>query len=293
MDFTQFSKNSFFNKKKNITVNNNLIDLTTPKIMGILNITPDSFYDGSRLKTPEDILKKTEEMLMEGATFIDVGAYSSRPGAENIPEKEELSRLDKALSYIRKKYPDIIISLDTFRPEVADKMINEYNINIINDITGGNAKMYKVIRKYNLPYIMMHMKGTPQDMQKNTQYKDLLEEVISYFSEKTKKAQEEGIKDIIIDPGFGFSKTLKQNYELLKNLHLLNMLGHPVMAGISRKSMIYKLLDTTPSDALNGTTALNTLALMKETDILRVHDVKEAMQTVHLFNEYCSANIKD
>jgi dihydropteroate synthase len=263
-----------------------LIDLTTPKVMGILNVTPDSFYDGGRHENIENMLKHVEEMMNEGATFIDVGGYSSRPGAQHVSQDEELDRVLPAIETIQKHFPDSLISIDTFRSEVAKASI-EAGASIINDISAGRLddKMLSTVAKLKVPYIMMHMKGTPQDMQEHTNYKDLINEVNYYFSERIAEARSKGIIDIIIDPGFGFSKSLEQNYEMLNKMELLKFAGAPILIGISRKSMIYKLLDQSPNDALNGTTALNTIGLMKGASILRVHDVKEAVECVDLFKQ--------
>ena len=263
-----------------------LIDLSTPKVMGILNITPDSFYDGGRYKNDTSILNQVENMLIEGATFIDVGAYSSRPGANHVSEAEELKRIIPIVELLIKQFPSINLSIDTFRSNIAKECINT-GAAIINDISGGklDEKMLETVGKLGVPYVMMHMKGTPQTMQQHTDYNDLIKEIIYYFSERVAEARSHKINDIIIDPGFGFSKTLEQNYSLLNHLELLNMLEQPMLVGVSRKSMIYKLLDTNPKEALNGTTSLNTIALLKGAKILRVHDVKEAMECIKLTNQ--------
>lgn len=263
-----------------------LIDLKTPKIMGILNLTPDSFYDGGKYKEKDEILNQVEKMLREGATFIDVGAYSSRPGAEHVSEEEELNRLIPIIDLLLKKFPHILLSIDTFRSKVADLCL-EKGAALINDISAGNLddKMLQIIAKHHVPYIMMHMKGTPQTMQQQTDYKDVLEDVLFYFSEKIANARTLGINDLIIDPGFGFAKTMEQNYELLQKLDLFKALELPILAGLSRKSMIYNVLGGTENEALNGTTALNMYALSKGASILRVHDVKEAMQCIKLTQE--------
>ena len=262
-----------------------LIDLSTPKVMGILNITPDSFYDGGKFRTKKSILNQVEKMLEEGATFIDVGAYSSRPKAEHISKDEELNRILPVVSLILKEYPETLISVDTFRSEVAKQCV-ENGAALINDISAGNMdkNMFETIAKLKVPYIMMHMKGTPQTMQSQTNYDDLLKEILFYFSEKIAEARKLGIIDLIVDPGFGFAKTIEQNYELLNRLELFKMIERPILVGLSRKSMIYKTLQCSPEGALNGTTVLNTIALQKGTSILRVHDVKEAMECVKLVN---------
>lgn len=268
-----------------------LVDLSTPKVMGILNVTPNSFFDGGKYKNETEILSQVEKMLLGGATFIDIGAYSSKPNAEFVSEQEEISRIVPVVDLILKHFPETIISIDTFRSEVAKASI-ESGAAIINDIAAGNLdyKMLEIIAKYNVPYIMMHMRGNPQTMQTLTDYDDIVKEMLFYFSEKVAKARSFGINDLIIDPGFGFAKTIAQNYEVFQKMKLFNMLELPLLVGISRKSMIYKTLDTTVENALNGTTVLNTLALTKGAKILRVHDVKEAVECVTLFNKI---NFKD
>lgn len=263
-----------------------LIDLASPKVMGILNVTPNSFFDGGKYKTESVILSQVGKILTDGATFIDVGAYSSKPSAEFVSEKEELNRIVPVVNLILEKFPDCLISIDTFRSEVA-KVCLENGAAIINDISAGNLddKMLETIAKYNVPYIMMHMRGTPQTMQTMTNYDNIVKEMLFYFSERVAKARSYGINDLIIDPGFGFAKTLEQNYEVLQKLELFEMLELPLLAGFSRKSMIYKTLNSNAQKALNGTSVLNTIALTKGAKILRVHDVKEAMECVTLFNK--------
>ncbi|MFC0603938.1 dihydropteroate synthase [Winogradskyella pulchriflava] len=263
-----------------------LIDLSSPKVMGILNVTPDSFFDGGKYKDKNEILNKAEVMINAGATFIDIGGYSSRPGADFVSEDEELHRVIPVIELILKHFPETLISVDTFRSRVAEQSIKAGGA-IINDISAGklDESMLAIVGKLGVPYIMMHMKGNPKTMQQQTDYKDLTKEVISYFAERIEVAHNAKINDIIIDPGFGFAKTVEQNYELLNQLELLQMLDKPMLAGISRKSMIYKSLNTTPENALNGTTALHMVALQKGASILRVHDVKEAMECVTLFNQ--------
>jgi len=260
-----------------------LIDLSTPKVMGILNVTPDSFYDGGSYKNEHEILEHVEKMLLEGATFIDIGAYSSRPGAKSIDETQELERIIPCMQLITKYFPESILSIDTFRSKVAAACIEE-GAAIINDISAGHqdSNMLSTIGKFQVPYVMMHMKGTPQNMQQQTSYDDLMTDIIHYFSERVATAREHKINDLIIDPGFGFSKTLEQNYEVLKRMNLFKAFELPILAGISRKSMIYKKLEVTPQKALNGTTALNMVALGKGANILRVHDVAEAIECVKL-----------
>ena len=263
-----------------------LIDISTPKVMGILNATPDSFYDGGQYKDEQSILNQVETMLNEGATFIDIGGYSSRPGADYVSETEELSRVVPVVELILKHYPETLISIDTFRSEVAKKSI-EAGAAIINDISAGHLdeNMIATVGQLGVPYIMMHMKGNPKTMQQQTDYDDLIKDINSYFAERIAKAHAAKINDIIIDPGFGFAKTTEQNYELLNNMELLQIVDKPVLAGVSRKSMIYKTLNTTSENALNGTTALHMVALQKGAKILRVHDVKEAVECVILFNQ--------
>ena len=263
-----------------------LIDLATPKVMGILNVTPNSFFDGGKYKNYTEILSRVEKMLNEGATFIDIGAYSSKPSAEFVSEEEELQRIVPIVQLILEHFPETLISIDTFRSEVAKACI-ENGASIINDISAGNldTKMLETIAKYNVPYIMMHMRGTPQTMQTMTNYDNIVKEILFYFSDRVAKARSFGINDLIVDPGFGFAKTLEQNYEVLQKMEFFEMLELPLLAGISRKSMIYKTLHSSADEALNGTTVLNTIALTKGAKILRVHDVREAMECVTLFNK--------
>lgn len=268
-----------------INCNGVLVDLSTPKVMGILNVTPNSFFDGGKYKNEIEILSQVEKMLTDGAAFIDIGAYSSKPSAEFVSEQEEILRIVPVVDLVLKHFPDTIISIDTFRSEVAKASI-ENGAAIINDIAAGNLddKMFEIIAKYNVPYVMMHMRGNPQTMQKLTKYDDIVKEMLFYFSELIAKARSFGINDLIIDPGFGFAKTMEQNYEVFRKMELFNMLELPLLVGISRKSMIYKSLNINAEMALNGTTVLNSLALTKGAKILRVHDVKEAKECVSLFN---------
>ncbi|WP_343913137.1 dihydropteroate synthase [Aquimarina litoralis] len=270
-----------------INCKGSLIDLSSPKVMGILNLTPDSFYDGGKYKDESQILLQVEKMLHEGATFIDLGAYSSRPGADHISVDEEEKRILPIVTLILSKFPNAILSIDTFRSSIATKCIDA-GAAIINDISAGNldTDMIRTVGQLKVPYILMHMKGTPQTMKSLNQYSDLVKEVQFYFSQKVAEARLAGINDIIIDPGFGFAKDIDQNFELLNKLELLQLQGLPILAGVSRKSMIYKTLNSTPSESLNGTTSLNTIALLKGASILRVHDVKEAMECVNLVNKY-------
>ena len=261
-----------------------LIDLSIPKVMGIINVTPDSFYDGGKTFSEKEILKQAEKMLSEGVTFLDVGGYSTRPGADKVSETEETRRVVETIESILKKFPETLISVDTFRSEVAKKAV-EAGAAIINDVSGGtfDGVMYEVVAKLKVPYILMHMRGTPQTMAKLTEYKNVTLEVLKDLAEKITIARAKGINDIIADPGFGFAKTRQQSFQLLNNLELFQNLDVPILAGISRKSMIYKTLDTSAENALNGTTSLNTIALLKGASILRVHDVKEAVECVKLF----------
>jgi len=260
-----------------------LIDFSSPKVMGILNITPDSFYDGGLHNSKKAILKHVEQMLNEGATFIDVGAYSSRPNADYISEDEELKRILPVIDLILKVFPKTLISIDTFRSNIAQKCIKA-GAALINDISAGKLddNMLQTIAHLKVPYIMMHMRGTPQTMKQETNYNNMVSDILFYFSERIAAAKALGIIDVIIDPGFGFSKTTEQNYELLNKLELFKMIEKPLLVGVSRKSMIYKILDTSAKEALNGTSALNTIALQKGASILRVHDVKEAMECIKL-----------
>ena len=272
------------NTPRYINVNGRLMDLSEPQVMGILNVTPDSFYAGSRAETEQDIIRRLHQIMDEGASIVDIGGYSSRPGAQEVSAEEEMERLRMGLKLIRKHRPDAVVSVDTFRADVAKMCAEEYGVAIINDISAGqmDEKMFPTIARLGIPYIIMHMKGTPQDMQVNPQYGHFLKEVFYYFSEKVQRLRDLGVKDIIIDPGFGFGKTLEHNYELMNHLEEFSLFELPLLVGVSRKSMIYKLLDITPQEALNGTTVLNTVALLKGANILRVHDVKEAVETVRI-----------
>lgn len=266
-----------------------LVDVSTPKVMGILNITPDSFFDGGKYKNEKDILAQTEKMLLEGATFIDVGAYSSRPGAKHISEEEELQRILPVINLLINYFPEIIISVDTFRSNIAKKTINA-GAAIINDISGGkmDENMFTTVAELQVPYILMHMLGTPQNMQKNPVYLDVTKEIISFFADQIFKLHQLKLNDVIIDVGFGFGKTIAHNFEILKNLALFKSLDAPILAGVSRKSMLYKTLDISAQEALNATTSANTIALLNGATILRVHDVKEAMEAVKIVNQISS-----
>lgn len=268
-----------------INVNGQLMDLSQPRVMGILNITPDSFYADSRKQTEKDIIARIHQILDEGGDFIDIGAYSSRPDASDVSPKEEMERLKYGLEILRNECPEAVVSVDTFRADVAKMCVEEYGVALINDIAAGqmDPEMFSTIAQLKVPYIMMHMQGTPQNMQKNPHYDNPVKEIILYFAEKIEKLRASGVKDLIIDPGFGFGKTLAHNYEILDKLEELQMFQLPILIGVSRKSMVYKLLGGGLEDALNGTTALHAIALMKGARILRVHDVKAATETVRIF----------
>lgn len=273
-------------RKKTIRIDGKLIDFSEKKLMGILNLTPDSFYDGGKYKNLKGMLLKVEQMIAEGADIIDVGGFSSRPGAENVPVEEELKRVIESIKLIKSHFPDTIISIDTFRSEVAKKAI-EAGAAMINDISSGemDPNMIGLVKETQVPYIMMHIQGTPSNMQQNPVYKDVLNEVLQFFAQKLETAHKMGIADIIIDPGFGFGKTLEHNYQLLKNLSVFGNLGQPILAGLSHKSMINKVLNISASESLNGTTVLNTIALINGADILRVHEVKEAKEAILLVKQ--------
>lgn len=267
-----------------INVRGRLFDLSQPQVMGILNVTPDSFYSGSRMQTDAQIAARAEQIVEEGGKMIDLGAYSSRPGAADVSPEEELSRLSRALGIVRGLFPDVVVSVDTFRAEVARRCVEDYGADIINDISGGtlDEDMFPTVASLNVPYILMHMRGTPQTMQQKTDYKDVTAEVLRYFGEKVDRLHAMGVSDIILDPGYGFAKTLEQNYQLLSRQRVFEVLDLPVLVGVSRKSMICKVLGCTPEEALNGTSVLHALALQQGTHILRVHDVKEAVETIKL-----------
>lgn len=267
-----------------INVNGSLLDLSQPRVMGILNVTPDSFYAGSRTQTEAEIVRRVKQIVSEGAAIIDIGAYSSRPNADNVSAREEMERLRMGLKILFEIQPDAVVSVDTFRADVARMCVEEYGVAIINDIAAGemDANMFHTVAALNVPYIMMHMQGTPQSMQQHPHYDNLLKEVFLYFARKVQQLRDLGVKDIILDPGFGFGKTMEHNYELLSHLEEFRIFELPLLVGVSRKSMIYRLLDITPQEALNGTTVLDTICLLKGADILRVHDVKEAVGTVRI-----------
>ncbi|MBV5281559.1 MAG: dihydropteroate synthase [Paludibacter sp.] len=272
-----------------INLNNKLIDLSTPVIMGILNTTPDSFFKGSRFVSDKDILKCVEKIVSEGGTLIDIGGYSTRPQADVVTDGEEIRRVSEALEIILKKFPDVLISVDTFRSTVVREVVRNYNVAMINDIGGGTLDplMFETIADLKVAYVLMHTRGTPQTMQSKTEYDDLMADVFRFLEKRIAQLRLFGVNDIIIDPGFGFAKTSDQNFELLKKLSYFRELNVPLLAGLSRKSMIYKLLGTDAEGSLNGTTAANMLALMGGASILRVHDVKEAFQTIEIYKAYC------
>ena len=275
-----------------LNIGGRLLSLDHHRVMGILNATPDSFYAGSRCGNDETIIaNRARAIIEEGGDMIDVGAYSSRPDATDIPLEEEWQRLDRALSVIRGLYPDAILSVDTFRAEIARRSVERHGVQIINDISGGelDKTMFETVASLHVPYILMHMRGTPQTMQQQTHYDNLMAEITGYFARRVDRLHQLGVSDIILDPGFGFSKTLDDNYLLMHRLHELQPLGLPILTGISRKSMIYKLLGSSPEESLTGTTVLNTIALMGGTHILRVHDVREAVETVKIVTKTLSA----
>ncbi len=267
-----------------LNVNGRLLDLSVPQVMGILNVTPDSFYAGSRMQTEADIAQRAQQILSEGASIIDIGAYSSRPNAEHISSEEEKQRLRMGLEILNRNHPDTIISVDTFRADVAEWCVKEYGVAMINDIAGGemDPHMFETVARLGVPYIMMHMQGTPQNMQAEPHYDNLLKEIFMYFAKKIQQLRDLGVKDIVLDPGFGFGKTLEHNYELMAHLEEFAVFELPLLVGVSRKSMIYRLFGSTPLEALNGTAVLDTIALMKGADIIRVHDVREAVEAVKI-----------
>ena len=281
------SAGKFLKRNSTLHLGEKEVDLSIPVVAGIVNITPDSFYDGGKMQDETIMLKAVEQMIADGAGIIDIGAVSTRPGSGSVSTKEELARLLPAVQAIRNSFPDITLSIDTFRSWVAVRIIDEVGPIIINDISGGtlDSKMFETVGKLQVPYILSHIKGTPQNMQENPEYEDLIREVSQYFAEKVKKLNKLGVKEVILDPGFGFGKTVDHNFELLNKLDAFKVYQLPVMVGLSRKSMIWTALDLTPETALNGTSVANTLALMGGADILRVHDVKEAVEAVKIFCE--------
>ena len=281
------STGKFLKRKNKITIGSAEIDLTIPIVMGVVNVSPDSFYDGGRLKDEEILLASVEKMIENGVTILDIGGVSTRPGSQLVSTKTELERLLPAVHAIRGNFPEIPISIDTFRSWVAVRIIDEIGPVMVNDISGGSldTKMFETIGKLKVPYVLSHIQGTPGTMQDNPQYEDIIREISNYFADKVKRLTKFGVEDIIIDPGFGFGKNLDHNYELLNRLDSFKVFQLPVMVGLSCKSMIWKALEITPETALNGTTVANTLALMSGADILRVHDVKEAVEVIKIFCE--------
>lgn len=281
------SSSRFFKRKSSITLNGKLIDLTNPVVMGILNVSPDSFFDGGKYTTTENMIARAEQIVAEGADIIDIGAVSTRPGAENISTKVELTRLLPAVTAIRKRFPEIPISIDTYRSWVALRVIDEIGECIVNDISGGSfdEHMFDTIAKLGVPYILMHIPGTQQNMHETPNYDDVIKEISKYFSDKVRKLAKAGVKDVILDPGFGFGKTMDDNYDLLNRLDAFKVFQLPVLVGVSRKSMLHKLLEIDPDNSLPATITANTLALLGGADILRVHDVKEAVQSVKIFKK--------
>ena len=272
-------------KEKSINLNGRLLSLKSPVVMGILNVTPDSFYAGSRQADEAAVAQRIETILAEGGAIVDIGGYSSRPDAAEVTEEEEWQRIKPALKRMQRDFPEVPVSVDTFRSAIARRAVEEYGTAMINDISGGmlHARMFETIALLQVPYILMHMRGTPQTMQQHTDYDDLMEDIMLYFAQKVRALRQLGVNDVILDPGFGFAKTLEQNYELMRSLSEFSIhFETPLLVGISRKSMIYKLLNATPEDSLNGTTVLNTYALLNGADILRVHDVKAATETIEI-----------
>lgn len=278
--------------KRTIVCGGDIIDLSTPKVMGILNLTPDSFYDGGKLKDEKALLTQAEKHLNEGATFLDLGAVSTRPNAENVALKEELNRILPAVEVLSKNFPSARLSIDTYRAKVAEQTVNA-GAHMINDISGGtiDEAMFEIIAKLQVPYVLMHINGTPQTMQSLAQYENVTQDVFQFLLERSQTLKQLGVHDVILDPGFGFAKDLKQNYQLMREMDQLQKIGLPVLVGISRKSMINKVLNTKAAEALNGTTALNTFALQKGASILRVHDVKEAMECVKISEAMLSEHL--
>lgn len=272
---------------KTLNIKGKLTSLDTPLVMGILNVTPDSFYADSRKQTEAAIEERIQAILSEGGTIVDVGGYSSRPDAVEVSSEEEMKRVAVALGILQRHYPEVAVSVDTFRADVACCSVEKYGAAIINDISGGelDKEMFPAVASLNVPYIMMHMRGTPQTMQQHTDYKDMMEDILLYFAVKVRELNLMGVNDIVLDPGFGFSKTLDQNYHLMGHLREFGQFGLPLLVGVSRKSMIYKFLGGTPSESLNGTTVLNTVALLNGADILRVHDVRAAVEAVKIVDK--------
>ncbi|MDI3521467.1 MAG: dihydropteroate synthase [Anaerophaga sp.] len=285
----------FLTPALSINCRGRLVDLSEPVVMGIVNVTPDSFYEGSRVTSLDKVLARVEQILDEGGRMVDIGACSTRPGADDVSEEEEGNRLWPVLKAIRNRWPDILLSVDTFRGKIAQKAVNDYGVDIINDISAGmlDASMFEIVAGLNVPYVLMHMKGTPGNMQNNPVYSDVTGEVILFLAEKVDQLRALGVSDIIIDPGFGFGKNIEHNFRLLNELEQFKMFEFPLLVGLSRKSMIYKHLDGTPDNSLNGTTVLNTLALSRGANILRVHDVKEAVECVKLVSKTIKRDLYD
>lgn len=276
--------NKFLKRKNTVTLDGKILDLSRPVVMGILNVTPDSFFDGGKYKTEKKVLKRAEDILEQGGSVIDIGALSTQPGSEGISTKDEIDRLLPAVKAVRKTFPEAFVSIDTYRSWVAHKVIEDCGPCMVNDVSGGNfdPAMFDTVGKLGVPYVLMHMQGTPQKMQENPVYEDIIRDISLFFTDCVKKLYKAGVKDVIIDPGFGFGKTLEHNYELLNRLDSFKVFQLPVLVGVSRKSMIHKLLKNNPEEALNGTSVANTLALLGGADILRVHDVKEAAEAIRV-----------
>ncbi len=279
------NKDTFFKKKITLNCKGKILDLSTPKVMGILNVTPNSFFDGGKYTKKDEIKNQIEKMINEDVDIIDVGAISSKPNAKISDENEELKKLIPALEILNKYHSETLVSVDTYHSGIAKKAVNEFGVCMINDISAGNLdnKMFATIAKLNIPYIIMHMQGTPETMQNNPRYDDIINALITFFTDKIAQLKQFGINDVIIDPGFGFGKTVSHNYEMLRKLQTLKLFELPLLTGMSRKSMINRVLDCKPENSLNGTTVVNTMALMNGANILRVHDVKEAVETVKIF----------
>lgn len=285
--------NKFLKRKNTINLNGLVLNLAQPVVMGILNVTPDSFFDGGKYRTEKKVISRAEEILEQGGTVIDIGALSTQPGSEAISTKEEIDRLLPAVKAVKKRFPEAFVSIDTYRSWVALKVIEDCGPCMVNDVSGGNfdAHMFDTIGKLGVPYVLMHMQGTPLKMQENPEYDDIIREISLFFTDRVKKLAKAGVNDVIIDPGFGFGKNLEHNYELLNRLDSFKVFQLPLMVGVSRKSMIHKLLGSNPGEALNGTSVVNTLALMGGADILRVHDVREAVEAIQIMNMVRSTSL--
>lgn len=281
------TSDTLFSRNLSLNLGGRIMELSTPRVMGIINVSPDSFYERSRFPQAERAVERAREMIDQGADILDVGAVSSRPGAEEVPEKEELERLSRVLEALRHEFPDFPVSVDTWRSGIARTVRERFGIHMINDISAGNLDphMFATMASLEIPYILMHMQGTPKSMQEDPVYKNVVDDLLQFFAERVYKLRKLGLNDMVIDPGFGFGKTLEQNYEILRSFDMFRMLELPLMAGISRKSMIYKLLDTEPDEALNGTTAAHMAVLIKGARLLRVHDVAAARETIKIFQQ--------